>query len=360
LFADIGGREPCWGYSDQLIAARTPALPHAEASHAAHPMHWSDPPLTRRDVITIPILWVAIVLSLLVHVTALWLAWPHLHLISTDQGKPAESSTLAVQLTPQNREAASTPPAAPSAPTIASATPRPPAAPRPARPQRARPPQPRTPQPRAPPVIALDRNADTARPLPAPPVLAAPQPPEPAPEPAPEPPKPPPPTLEGDLASYVEARRAARGEQSSAGSTPSAASAESEKERLNRTVAANLGLNKTPTFGYDPQSAGGIFQITHVGYDDAQFWFFGLDKDIGRNAKQLIDVRKGSTSDIRVAIVRKMIEIIRQNVSGDFLWSSQRAGREIQLSARPSDNAELEQFIMRDVFPDLRATDIAR
>lgn len=119
-------------------------------------------------------------------------------------------------------------------------------------------------------------------------------------------------------------------------------------------MAANLGLNRTPTFGADPRNAGGIFQISELHYDDAQFYFFGFDKDIGRNARQLIDVRKGDYSDIRIAVVRKMISIIREEVSGDFVWVSQRTGRRVTLSARPGDSTELEEFIMHDVFPDAR------
>ena len=125
-------------------------------------------------------------------------------------------------------------------------------------------------------------------------------------------------------------------------------------ERRNRIVAENLGLNRTPTFGADPRSAGGIFEISELHYDEAQFYFFGLDKDIGRNARQLIDVRKGNYSDIRIAVVRKMISIIREEVSGDFVWMSHQSGRRVTLSARPGDTAELEEFIMRDVFPDAR------
>lgn len=125
-------------------------------------------------------------------------------------------------------------------------------------------------------------------------------------------------------------------------------------ERRNRIVAANLGLDRTPTFGHDPGNAGGIFQVTELRYDDARFYFFGFDKDIRRNAKQLIEVRKGDNSDIRIAVVRRMIAIIRESISGDFLWESQRLGRRFTLSARPGDNAGLEDFIMHDVFPDGR------
>jgi hypothetical protein len=34
-----------------------------------------------------------------------------------------------------------------------------------------------------------------------------------------------------------------------------------------------------------------------------------------RNTKQLIEVKRGAESDIRVALIRKMITIIRDNVS---------------------------------------------
>ena len=164
-----------------------------------------------------------------------------------------------------------------------------------------------------------------------------------------------PPAPAEDLAAYVAARRRARGEMAT---PPIAAgvdaSGESDLERRNRIVAANLGLDRVPTFGRDPRNAGGIFEIKELNYDDAQFYFFGFDKDIGRNARQLIDVRRVDDSDIRVAVVRKMISIIRENVPGDFLWVSQRLGREVSLSARPGDNAELEAFIMRDIFPGAR------
>jgi outer membrane biosynthesis protein TonB len=319
-------------------------------------MHWIDPPPTRHDVVEIPILWIAILLSLLVHVAALWFAWPHLHMLAPDANNPNQSSSLAVQLTPRARETPQSAPAAPSPPAVAAAPPSPPAVAQAVPPPRVAPPRPRSkpsvPRRSTPPVIAQRRPAPLTVP-PAPPVIAPPQPEPPTPEPAPPPPpvKPQPPPLETDLASYVEARRRARGESPS-NSSVSPSSAESDKERLNRIVAENLGLNRTPTFGYDPQSAGGIFQITHVGYDDAQFWFFGMDRDIGRKAKQLIDVRKGSNPDMRTAVVRKMIEIIRQNTSGDFLWQSQRQGRNVRLSARPEDNAGLEDFIMREVFPE--------
>ena len=125
---------------------------------------------------------------------------------------------------------------------------------------------------------------------------------------------------------------------------------ESEKERLNRIVAANLGLNKTPVFGDDPKRGGGMFQIRRLGYDDAEFFFNGWNKDIGRVARQLIEVRKGSNPDIRIAVVRKIIEIIRAQEPGDFVWVSRRYSRQVARSARPADKAALEEYLMREFF----------
>jgi hypothetical protein len=109
------------------------------------------------------------------------------------------------------------------------------------------------------------------------------------------------------------------------------------------------------TFGYDPRRGGGMFQITRLSEDAAEFIFLGWNKEVRRNTKQYIEVRKGEARDIRVAVVRRMIGIIRDHEAGDFVWESTRLGRYITLSARPRDNAELEAFLMREFFPEARA-----
>ena len=129
---------------------------------------------------------------------------------------------------------------------------------------------------------------------------------------------------------------------------------ETESQRKDRIIAANLAAREQPTFGFDPKSGGGVFQLTRIGYDDAEFYFTGWNKDIGRRAKQLIEVRKGNNSDIRQAIVSAMIAIIRAEVQGDFTWKSERMGRPVVMSARPSDNAALEAFLMQEFFSDPR------
>ncbi len=82
--------------------------------------------------------------------------------------------------------------------------------------------------------------------------------------------------------------------------------------------------------------------------------FFGWNKDIRHNANQLVEVRKGDDSDIRIAVVRKMTVIFREHASGDFLGESWRLGRQITLSARPADNAGLEEVMMNKFFDAAR------
>jgi hypothetical protein len=310
-------------------------------------MRWQDD-LPRHDVVTIPIVWVAFVLSLLLHIAALLLVWPHIKPMLVDAMAPGNPGALAVEIAPRaSAEPSAEPAAPPPAPSIAT-RPTPAPAPRRAPPRAvARAPTP----PAVPPIIATERPVMRApeqpKVVPTPPVTP------PAP-PAAEPTPPAPTPLESDLASYVESRRRARGESPSAGNASDAPPAETEAERRNRIIAANLGLNRTPTFGYDPTNAGGLFQVREVNYDDAVFYFYGMDHDINRAARQRIEVRRGSNPDIRIAVVRKMIEIIRENVSGDFMWESHRLGKNVQMSARPADNAQLEAFILRDIFPDYR------
>jgi hypothetical protein len=161
------------------------------------------------------------------------------------------------------------------------------------------------------------------------------------------------PSVEGDLASYIDARRRARGELAPAAipdSAPNVPPTEDDNARANRMAAANLALQRPQVFGYDPTQGGGVFQITRMGYDDAEFLFFGWNKEIRRNTKQLIEVRKGGNSDIRIAVVRRMIAIIREYERGDFLWESRRLDRNVMLSARAVDNAGLEEFMMHEFF----------
>lgn len=145
----------------------------------------------------------------------------------------------------------------------------------------------------------------------------------------------------------LEARRRARGETGG----PPSASLDEDKARRDRIVAANLGQDRAPAFGQDPRNqGGGVFQIRRLGISDAEFQFYGWNKNIGRTAAQTIEVQRGNNPDIQIAIVRKMISIIREHETGDFTWDSRKLGRTLNLSARPADNAGLEEVLLREFF----------
>ncbi len=163
----------------------------------------------------------------------------------------------------------------------------------------------------------------------------------------------PPPPIEGDLQAYVEARRRARGETGEGvapGSSDAAKAAADETARRDRLVAANLGQLQSSTFGNEAKNGGGTFQLRNLGYDSADFTFFGWNKDIKRRTFQVIEVRKGDAESINIAVVRKIIAIIREHEQGDFRWESKRLGRDMMLSARTTDNAKLEAFMMEEFF----------
>jgi len=202
------------------------------------------------------------------------------------------------------------------------------------------------PPPAQPPPPASRPRAPAPQPKPSPPP-AAPKPAPPAPAPAPAPPVTTPvtpPAISGDLASYIESRRRDRPE------APPAPPAENADERARRIIEGNLGSTRDQAFGYDPKKTGGMFSIEQLGSDYAEFTYHGWRSDIGRNTKQLIAVRRGNNPDIRIAVVRRMIALIRENTQEDFLWVSQRLGRSVTLSARARDNAGLEEFMMLEFF----------
>lgn len=279
-----------------------------------------------REGVTITRFQIMLALSIALHAAVFWKVTPQLHHMTFDEPEQgANSGSLAVRLAP---------PAQQAAPAEAQVEPAPP-------PKAAKRTPPPPPPPQRPPVLAMSKPQPSAAqpaPVPAPPPV----------ETAPPPPRP----SADDFAAAVEARRRAR--EGSAPQAPSSgmiasAPAETEAERARRITAANLAP-KQIVFGYDPAAGGGVFQIRTMSDGYAQVAFFGWSKEIRRKTLQLIDINKGNNSDIRLAVVRRMIAIIREYEKDDFSWESR--GRTVILSARLRDNAGLEEYMLREFFPD--------
>ena len=98
------------------------------------------------------------------------------------------------------------------------------------------------------------------------------------------------------------------------------------------------------------QGTNGVFEIVSKSTRMGSFSFRGWKGNAGNGWKQVIEVDAGLGGNVELAIVRRMIELIRTHYNGDFSWESQRLGRVINLSARPQDSAELESFMMKEFF----------
>ena len=204
----------------------------------------------------------------------------------------------------------------------------------------------------APPFIDPPPAAPSASPPPMAPPRAAPPPARP-PRAVPAPPAalPIPPAPTGDLSAYIDFRRSVRAalEEPNA-KAPASAPIEDANARANRIAAANMAAQRQMTFGFDPAKSGGMFQMTRMSFDYGEFVFTGWNTAMGRRTRQVIEVRRGAASDIRLAIVRKMIAIIREHEPEEFTWDSQRLGRSLVLSSRMRDNSGLEDFMLQEFF----------
>jgi hypothetical protein len=94
----------------------------------------------------------------------------------------------------------------------------------------------------------------------------------------------------------------------------------------------------------------GVFQIIHIGPRYAQFSFRAWTTGDINPRRELIEVKAGPDGDIERAIIRRMIQLIRQYHQEDFNWESPRLNRVVVLSARPGDSEGLENFLMREFF----------
>jgi hypothetical protein len=285
--------------------------------------HWLHKPATRQDVVTIRKVWLTLAVSLLVHMAALLLFVTHPPIPGLEQqAVDQESNPIQVDLAEARPPSPSPPaaraePAAEPLPKVARAAPR----------------------VRPPPMVAMPRLEAPAIRTPAlapPPQIAA----------APPPPQARPPA-QGDFLSFVQANRRARGVVESA--------QDISEPDFNTKIAANLPGAAHGVAAQRSIRGGGIFQIKRMSYDDAAFEFFGWNNQMGRQTPQMIEVRKGNNPDMRIAVVRRMIVIIREHEREDFTWESGRhGGRIVTLSARLADTAALEKFLLQDLFDDTR------
>lgn len=152
---------------------------------------------------------------------------------------------------------------------------------------------------------------------------------------------------ETDMAAYIEKRRKARGGQSEQPAE------ESDAQRGMRNALANIAAINGRG-GQDPNETGGVFSVTNKTFSHADLKFRGWNPNFKRRWLTAVSVERGGEPDIETAIVKKMIELIRKEKTGDFEWDSHRLNKVVTLSARPQDTKELMDFLYKEMFPEYK------
>jgi len=152
-----------------------------------------------------------------------------------------------------------------------------------------------------------------------------------------------------DMQAYIDAKRKARG----APAQSDQQAEESQSARGMRNALANIAAINGRG-GQDPNETGGVFSVSNKTFNSADVKFRGWNPNFKRRWLTAVTVERGSDPDIETAIVKKMIELIRKEKTGDFEWDSHRLNKVVTLSARPQDTQALMDFLYKEMFPEYK------
>lgn len=153
-----------------------------------------------------------------------------------------------------------------------------------------------------------------------------------------------------DFMSMVNANRARRAAAEAAARAESTANGLSNGRQPSNDDIAAANINRNLKSLSQRDGTSGVFQILSKGHRAAQFSFRGWTNDSSNSRRDIIEVDAGLNGNIELAIIRRMIELIRTHYQRDFNWDSHRLGRVVVLSARVEDTAGLEEFLLREFF----------
>ena len=153
-----------------------------------------------------------------------------------------------------------------------------------------------------------------------------------------------------DISSMLDAARARRQASQEASSSDETISRDSSKPPSGNEVAqANVDFSLRKNKGIS-----GVFEVLSVGPRIGIFRFIGWTADASDNTRQTITVDAGSGGDVEQAIIKRMIQLIREHYKENFNWDSRRLGRVVVLSARVKDEADLRRFMTQEFFENPR------
>lgn len=162
----------------------------------------------------------------------------------------------------------------------------------------------------------------------------------------------PPPVAEApqqDMMSMLNAARARRQAAEQEAVQENESSRQAGRGMSPQEVAeANVRRSMQQAAGRD--GTNGVFQVLSKSTRMATFSFNGWRPNSNNRWRQVIEVDAGLGGNVELAIVRRMIELIRTHYQGDFQWESRRLGQVRTLSARPQDQGELEAFLLKEFF----------
>lgn len=146
----------------------------------------------------------------------------------------------------------------------------------------------------------------------------------------------------------LDAARARRQAAESDAASENALARESSRAPSGNEIAqANINFQMRKS-----QGISGVFRILSVGPRIGQFLFVGWTSDARDSKRQTITVDvnddPNAHGDVQVAIIDRMIQLIRSHYQGDFNWDSQRLGRVVVKSARKQDEDELRRFMLME------------
>ncbi len=157
------------------------------------------------------------------------------------------------------------------------------------------------------------------------------------------PPKAPPDTAT-DLSDYINQAKARHRAEGLFDNDEMAANTATPQPTADEIRMANVRRNlQTP-------GTSGIFQILRIGPRTAEFSFRAWTTGQSNPRLQTIQVEAGPDGNVELAMIRRMIQLIREHYKEDFNWESHRLHRVVVLSAREKDSAGLEDFLMREFF----------
>jgi len=116
-------------------------------------------------------------------------------------------------------------------------------------------------------------------------------------------------------------------------------------------VARSDVLGQAPAQKLDIPTPKASFRITKMGERDATIVFTHWNAK-GDRWRESYQVDAGEGGNVRLAVINRMVSIIRRIFTGDFKWVSSRLGRQVELSARTEDDTALKAFLEKEFFGD--------